>query len=536
MRVVAKILIGMVITLAAVLVLLMLGVSLFQDRLRTYAEQYLNEPGHRYEARIGTLAVRPLRLALEVEGIVVRHKHHPDPAVIEVPSARAELMWRGLLSGTVAGAIAMDHPTVRLTRSQVAAVTRDAKEKAPSVPEQQTWQEKALSLMPLSLSVTLRDGDVTYIEEQGKPPLHLTHLNVYTGPVRNVRSDPGQYPTEVRLDSAINEEGRVRAEGHLDVFAKPHPSAKAHIAIDNFDLGRLLPLTSRYHVRLYQGRLSTEGSVEFAPWSKLVRLDRLTIDHALANYIYEPQQRKPEKHAAKKAGEKAAEVARQPETLIHIEHIKVMQSEFGVVHAGADPPYRAFFNQLSVEAKNFSNRVKEKTAEVVVKGSFMGTGMLEVRGMFRPETNTPDFDVSVRLVGVQAKMLNDMLRAHGNIDVADGDLSVYSQLKVKEGHISGYVKPLITRLNVYDRDQDRGKGPLQTLYEGALDAATDVLENDERDEVGTKVDVTGEVGQAHIDTWQAASSLVRNAFVQVVLPAFERPIRPGGTTATLGVD
>lgn len=165
----------------------------------------------------------------------------------------------------------------------------------------------------------------------------------------------------------------------------------------------------------------------------------------------------------------------------------------------------------------------------------MGTGMLEARGMFRPETNTPDFDVSVRLVGVQAKMLNDVLRAHGNIDVTDGELSVYSQLKVEQGHIRGYVKPLIRRLNVYDRDQDRGKGVLHTLYEGALDAATAALENDERDEVGTKVEVKGEVRQAQINTWQAASSLIRNAFVKVVLPSFERPIRPGGK-ATLGLD
>ena len=166
----------------------------------------------------------------------------------------------------------------------------------------------------------------------------------------------------------------------------------------------------------------------------------------------------------------------------------------------------------------------------------MGTGMLEARGMFRPENNAPDFDVSVRLVGVQAKMLNDALHAHGNIDVAGGELSVYSQITVQQGHIRGYVKPLIRRLNIYDRDQDRGKGALHTLYEGALDAATAALENDERDEVGTKIEVNGEVRQAQIDTWQAASSLIRNAFVEVVLPTFERPIRPGGKTATLTLD
>lgn len=467
---------------------------------------------------------------------MVRLKDHPDPPVIDMPRARAELTWSGLLHGTLVGAIAMDHPTVRLTRSQATPVARDAKAKTPSIEEQQTWQDTVLSFMPVTMSIALNDADVSYIEEKGTPPLHLSHMNLYTGPVRNIRSEHGQYPTDISLDGAVNEDGTLRAQGHLDVFAKPHPSVKLDIRVDNFDLGRLLPLTSRYHIRLYQGHLSTDGSVEYAPWTKLVQLRDLTVDHAFVNYVYEPQAPKPEKHGAKKGAEKATDMARQPETIIQIERVKAIESEFGVVHAGVDPPYRAFFNRLSVEAKNFSNRIKDRTAEVTVKGAFMGTGMLEARGMFRPDTNAPDFDISVRLNGVQARMLNDVLHAHGNIDVADGELSVYSQIKVKQGRIRGYVKPLIRRLNVYDRDQDRGKGALHTLYEGALDVATAALENDERDEVGTKVEVKGDVRQAQIDTWQATSSLIRNAFVEIVLPTFERPIRPGGKTATLTLD
>jgi hypothetical protein len=71
----------------------------------------------------------------------------------------------------------------------------------------------------------------------------------------------------------MNEEGYLLAQGHLDVLTKPHPSVKLDIRVENFDLGRVLPLTSRYHVRLYQGRLSTDGSVEYArgaSWSNSV--------------------------------------------------------------------------------------------------------------------------------------------------------------------------------------------------------------------------------------------------------------------------
>jgi hypothetical protein len=535
MRTLSKALIGMVIALAAVIGLVILGVSLFQDRVRGYVERELNTRVDRYDTRIGTLTIRPLTLTVETERLVVRLKDHPEPPLLDMPRAEVKLAWRALLHGTLAAAIAMDHPTVQLMRPQATPVAQDAKEKAPSLQERQAWQDKAVSFIPVTMSVALQDADVTYIEEEGKPPLHLGHMNLDMGPVRNIQSERGEYPTELRLEAVINEDGHLVAQGHLDVLTKPHPSAKLDLRVENFDLGRLLPVTSRYHIRLYQGRLSADGSIEYAPWTKLIQLRDLKVEHALVNYVYEPQQLKPEKHATRKAAEKATDVARQPETIIQIERITISDSEFGVVHAGVDPPYRAFFNGLSVDAKHFSNRLKEKTAQVTVKGAFMGTGMLEARGMFRPETNTPDFDLSVRLVGVQAKMLNDVLHAHGNIDVADGELSVYSQLKVHQGQIRGYVKPLIRRLNVYDRDQDRGKGVLHTLYEGALDAATAALENDERDEVGTKVEVKGAVPHAQIDTWQAASNLIRNAFVKVVLPSFERPIRPG-RKATLGLE
>jgi hypothetical protein len=520
---------------AAIVLLVLLGVTIFQERVRDYVERELNGRLGRYEVRIGTLAIRPLTLAADMADVVVRFRDYPDRSVVVMPRARIELTGWKLLQGTLSGSVGIDNPTIRLTRSQVLRLIEGAQDKVLSVQEQQMWQDKVLAMFPMILSLALREADVTYIDGKGAVPLHLGHLNFAAEPIHNVTSEQGQYPTRIKIDGVVNDDGQVTAEGHVDLFAKPHLAGKIDVSLQNFDLGRLLPLTSRYHVRLYQGLLTTKGSVEYAPWAKVFELRELKLEQAFVNYVYEPQASKPEKRAAKKSVAKAAEVAREPETAIRIERVSVMDSEFGIVHAGVDPPYRVFCNQMSVELKNFSNRLKEKATELQLKGAFMGTGTLEMRGIFRPETTAPDFDLSVRLTGVQAKMLNDVLRAHGNIDVVDGELSVYAQFQVQNGGIRGYVKPLIKRLNVYDTDQERGTGVFHKLYEGTLDAATSVLEN-RRDEVGTIVLVSGEVRQAQVDTWQAASNLIKNAFFQVVMPRFERPVRPGGSTAVLGVD
>ncbi|WP_447983532.1 DUF748 domain-containing protein [Nitrospira sp. Nam74] len=519
----------------AIVLFVLLGVTIFEDELRSYIEGELNDRLGHYEVDIGTLAIRPIALAVDMADVIVRLKDYPDRPVVAIPRAEAKLSGWGLLKGTFSGSLAIDHPAIRVTRSQIRRVIEGVQDKVPSAEEQEMWQDKVLAMFPMILSLALRDAEVTYVERKGKVPLHLTHLNLSAGPIRNMRSEQAQYPTPVKMDAEVNEDGQVTVQGHVDLFAKPHLAGKVELSLQNADLGRLLPVTSRYHGRLYQGRLTTEGTVEYAPWAKVFELRDLRLEKAFINYIYERPAPKPEKQIAKKSAEKAVEVARKPETIIRIEHVTVVDSEFGIVHAGVDPPYRVFFNRLSMEINDFSNRLKDKPAEVTMKGAFMGTGTLEARGMFRPETTVPDFDLSVRLTDVQAKMLNDVLRAHGNIDVVDGELSVYAQFKVQNGGIRGYVKPLIRRLNVYDTDQERGKSVFHKLYEGTLDAATSVLEN-RRDEAGTIVEVSGEVRQANVDTWQAASNLIKNAFFQVVLPRFERPVRPGGNTAVLGVD
>jgi hypothetical protein len=126
-------------------------------------------------------------------------------------------------------------------------------------------------------------------------------------------------------------------------------------------------------------------------------------------------------------------------------------------------------------------------------------------------------------------MLNDMLMAHGKIDVAGGDFSVYSQLKVQHGKIDGYVKPLIRHLDVYDSDQERGKGVMKKAYEAVVGGATEVLQNAETEEAGTKVQVTGTIKNPQLDAWRAAMRLVQNAFFQIIVPRFERPVLPGNS-------
>lgn len=120
--------------------------------------------------------------------------------------------------------------------------------------------------------------------------------------------------------------------------------------------------------------------------------------------------------------------------------------------------------------------------------------------------------------------MNDLLRASGNFDVVAGLFSFYSELSVKDGTVSGYVKPLFKDLDVYDRRQDKEKNLFHEVYEGLVGGVAGLLENQPRDEVATKAAVSGRIGDTKTNTWQVIVRLIQNAFFKAILPGFEQEV------------
>ena len=116
----------------------------------------------------------------------------------------------------------------------------------------------------------------------------------------------------------------------------------------------------------------------------------------------------------------------------------------------------------------------------------------------------------------------DLLRAYGKFDVAKGTFSVYSEVKVHDGRIDGYVKPLFQDIQVYDPQKDKNKPVLKKLYEKVVGGVAHVLENHQREQVATVADLSGPVSSPHTSTWDVIVNLVSNAFVKAILPGFER--------------
>jgi len=117
--------------------------------------------------------------------------------------------------------------------------------------------------------------------------------------------------------------------------------------------------------------------------------------------------------------------------------------------------------------------------------------------------------------------MNDVVRAYGKFGVSQGQFSLFSELKVTDGNITGYVKPLFRDVQVGGDQPGEPKTFGQKVRESLIGVLAKILENHPRGEVATVVTISGRVDQPQTRTWEAIGGLLRNAFLRAILPGFE---------------
>jgi hypothetical protein len=98
---------------------------------------------------------------------------------------------------------------------------------------------------------------------------------------------------------------------------------------------------------------------------------------------------------------------------------------------------------------------------------------------------------------------------------------------VTEGHFKGYVRPFLEDIEVVRWDEDlEEKGLLQTLYESAVGIAADILESP-KDKVAARVPIEGDLDDPEVDTWEVVWTVLRNAFIEALVPGIEGFLQGG---------
>ncbi len=491
---------------------------LIDEPLRRYTEAKMNRALKGYTVQIKKLDFHPLGFSLDLEDVLVVQDAHPEPPVARIPLLSASVHWRALIHGRLVGDFLIDRPTLHVGLSQARKEIAD-----PTPVKERGWQDALEAIYPLKINhFRVRQADVTYVDQGPFKPLRVRNLDIDATNIRNVASTDRTYPSAFRLEATVFESGRMSASGRADFLAKPSPTFRADIVLGDIELDYFKPITSRYNLTVEKGVLSAEGTVESGQDIKTVEISKATVRDIRVDYIHTPATAAAEERRRGEAGQAVKTANNAPDALYKIDELRIVQGTFGFVNKAVTPPYRVFLTDTELIVANLSNHKSHGPGKAHLKGKFMGTGTAIADTTFRAEASGPAFDLSVRIDDVEMPSMNDLFRAYGKFDVAEGRFFFYSELSVHDGAIQGYVKPFFKDMVVYDPGQDKDKSFAKKMYERVVGGVSKILENRPREEVATKTDISGPLENPKVGTIQAIVKLIQNAFFKAILPGFDR--------------
>jgi Domain of Unknown Function (DUF748) len=474
-----------------ILIVLLIVASFFVDEpMRRTMERRMNQSLKGYSVQIPKLHFSLFGLSVTLRDLTVRQQANPNPPVIVVPRLKASVQWEELLTLHLVADFLMDKPRLNVNLPQLEAENRD-----PTPMKDKGWQDAVEKIYPLKINLWhVQDADVVYIDDPKQPPLHIEHLYLRAGNIRNNHSREHVYPSPAHDVSAGESPARQSEVDHSArepraEWRHPFDARRARVRREGEERPHRRPHDP---VRAYRLRSHLGGARGNARKQKVAQ-------------------------AAKKASNRS-------DMDLRLDRLEIRNSDIGLVNRAKNPPYRAFVSDTNLTITNLSNKFEHGPATVKVTGKFMGSGTARATAHFRPEKNGPDFDLDAAIENTDMTKMNDLLRAYGKFDVVAGKFSFFTELKVKDGQINGYVKPLFQDMKVYDKRQDAEKSAFKKLYEKLVGGISKLLENKERKEVATKANISGPVSSPSSSTWQVIGKLIENAFIRAILPGFDEEL------------
>jgi hypothetical protein len=183
-------------------------------------------------------------------------------------------------------------------------------------------------------------------------------------------------------------------------------------------------------------------------------------------------------------------------------------------------------HRLNGVVSNLTNVVEENDpayADFRFEGQVLGSAPVRLNGSLNPSAPAPTFDVNLELEKVQLPKVNPWLRQYIKADAESGDFELYLEIAAADGKFKGYAKPVMQNVNILSA-QEHEPSVLRKLWEGLVDFAANILENDEEEQVAARVPFTGTIENPDADLMATIASVLHNAFVSAFARSLEGSI------------
>lgn len=211
---------------------------------------------------------------------------------------------------------------------------------------------------------------------------------------------------------------------------------------------------------------------------------------------------------------------------IQINILEISNSEISYIDPTSEPKVDVTMKEIHLRAENLRNVQSDSDdlpASIQVSTSAMESGVIDLKAEMNYLLEPPNFDIDLEIERLNLVRFNEFFEAYANLGLKSGTLNFYSEAAARNGQIEGYVKPLIKNLEIADTDSTDGL--IKKLYKGAVQVGTDLFENQKKDQIGTKVPISGSIENSQVKIFQSLLNFFKNAFIEAYKLEIERSIK-----------
>lgn len=210
---------------------------------------------------------------------------------------------------------------------------------------------------------------------------------------------------------------------------------------------------------------------------------------------------------------------------LRVNRFEVQNGSIHYTDSTSSPLVDISLKQAYILAENLKNtsRKDEKLPSTIraQAHAYAGTLTLDMRMDALAEKAT--FDLTAEIKGANLPDLNDFFIAYGRFDISKGTFGLYSEFAADGGRYKGYVKPIVKDLEVVGLE-DREDSFFQRAKEAIIGFVGKILENPKEEQVATRVPIEGSFGETDIFVWEAVWQVLKNAFIEALMPSVDNAI------------
>jgi len=270
------------------------------------------------------------------------------------------------------------------------------------------------------------------------------------------------------------------------------------------------------------------GLLDFSiQWKALLKghfVGEVYLDTLLVNFTKREEESEPEQDSLDTRIKLITEL--QKLNPIQINILEISNSEISYIDPTSEPKVDVTMKEIHLRAENLRNVQSDSDdlpASIQVSTSAMESGVIDLKAEMNYLLEPPNFDIDLEIEQLNLVRFNEFFEAYANLGLKSGTLNFYSEAAARNGQIEGYVKPLIKNLEIADTDSTDGL--IKKLYKGAVQVGTDLFENQKKDQIGTKVPISGSIENSQVKIFQSLLNFFKNAFIEAYKLEIERSIK-----------